>query len=88
MRMWSKIAYLNASQAADSSLVSDVQSRFDNQKAAAVDNKSGFRRWFAWHRVVIDGEPVWLCWVERRWLERYHYDGFWDYRRVSNGLAK
>ena len=86
--MWNKIAYVNASQT-DSigmpgCLVSDVQSEYET----IFDDKSGFRRWFAWHRVPIDGDPAWLCWVERRWLDRYHDDGFWEYRRVPNRLIE
>jgi hypothetical protein len=79
--MWNKIAYASQTDSIGmpGSLVSDVQS-----EDQTVFDESGFRRWFAWHRVVIDGSPAWLCWVERRWLDRYHDDGFWEYRRVPN----
>jgi len=84
--MWNKIAYASQTDSIDMpcSLVSDVQS----ENETVFDDRSGFRRWFAWHRVVIDGNPAWLGWVERRWLDRYHDDGFWEYRRVPNRLVE
>jgi hypothetical protein len=51
------------------------------------DDGNGCYR-LAWHRVAIDGDSAWLCWVERRWLDRYHDDGFWEYRRVPNRLIE
>jgi hypothetical protein len=42
-----------------------------------------WRRWFAWHPVTVDGQRVWLRWIERRRYRRYLGDDWWGYRAIS-----
>jgi len=50
-----------------------------------------WRSWFAWHPVTVDGQRIWLHWVERRYYRRYLGDDWWGYRARSackEGAAK
>src|SRR5262249_13675412 len=43
--------------------------------------------WFAWHPISVDGQRVWLHWIERRRYHRYLDDDWWGYRAAVPGAA-
>jgi hypothetical protein len=44
--------------------------------------------WFAWHPITIDGQRVWLRWIERRRYHRYLDDDWWGYRAACAVAGK